>query len=444
MTPTGMTMFFVLAAAMLLAALSAVLRPLLRGGAHSGERAAKRAALAQARATGVLDEAEYAAKLAALERDARAAGTPAAPAPVALACVLAVAVVGLAVWLYAAVGTPQALDPLALQRPVDAAGAGTGGIAPEQAPALDEAIANLTAKLEQAPDDAQGWILLGRAQKAMQRFAESRDALAKALALAPDDLDVMVELAESRALASPEHRLDAESRTLIQHALEHDPQHERAQWLSGIVRLQDEQYAEAVAIWERLLSQLPPESEVAASVRGQIASARERGGLPPGAAVAAAPPPALTGPVTGALAAAPAATPTGAPSMAADAVADGAATAAGPRIEVEIDLAPNLKARLAPSDTLFVFARAPVGPRMPLAIQRLPVSSFPLRVTLDDSMGMMPALKLSQAEQVVVGARVSKTGNASPQPGDLEVISAPLVPATHQGVLKLVIASVVE
>ncbi|MEO6688877.1 MAG: hypothetical protein ABIS07_03580, partial [Dokdonella sp.] len=71
-------------------------------------------------------------------------------------------------------------------------------------------------------------------------------------------------------------------------------------------------------------------------------------------------------------------------------------------------------------------ARAASGPPMPLAIQRLKASQLPITVTLDDSMGMLPTMKLSMFPQVVIGARVSKSGNAMPQSGDLQALSAPL------------------
>jgi cytochrome c-type biogenesis protein CcmH len=119
------------------------------------------------------------------------------------------------------------------------------------------------------------------------------------------------------------------------------------------------------------------------------------------------------------------------------------ATTGAAKLVVEIDITPELKAQLGASDVLYVFARAPQGPKMPLAIQRLPVSGFPVTVTLDDSMGMMPSMKLSSVPEVVVGARVSKTGVANAQSGDFEIISAPVALASQNTPLKLTINSVV-
>jgi hypothetical protein len=102
------------------------------------------------------------------------------------------------------------------------------------------------------------------------------------------------------------------------------------------------------------------------------------------------------------------------------AAGDGMPAAVSAAIEVTVDLDPALAGRLADGDTLFVFARAAQGPRMPLAIVRQSAGQFPITVTLDDSQAMMPSLKLSNFSEISVGARVSRSGNATPQPGDLE------------------------
>jgi len=203
-----------------------------------------------------------------------------------------------------------------------------------------------------------------------------------------------------------------------------NPENQRGLWMLGIAEVQEGRHAEAIAVWERLLTQLPPGSDVASSVQEQIANARQAGGLPAPAATAQAPV---------ATAAAPTATP--APPAQAEVTSGG--------LTVAVDVAAELKDRIAPGDVLFVFARAPEGSKMPLAIQRLPATGFPMRLVLDDSMGMMPALKLSQAERVVVGARISKSGNAAPQSGDFEIISDPFALAEQALPVELVISRIV-
>lgn len=412
------TLFLLLAAAMLAGALALVLRPLLRRDAGDTDIARRLEALDRALADGVLDEAEFGHKRKALLAEQSAA--PAASRP-ALLPVLAMALLlplG-SVLVYLTIGTPQALDPAlsAVAASGEAPHAGGDGT-----PQMEQAIAGLEKRLEAEPDNVDGWMLLGRAYKTLQRFEPARDALKRAFDLKPNDPDVMVEYAEAIALADPERDIAGEPQALLEQAVSDNPKHERALWLLGIGAAQVGDYTGAIARWEALLPLLDAEDgEVRTQVEAQLAEARSRAGLP-AAAPAAAPAPA-------AATTAPAATP--------------AAATSGPRLTIEVDIAPELAARLAPTDVLYVFARAAEGPRMPLALQRLPGAKFPLTVTLDDSMAMMPSMTLSSAPTVVVGARVSKTGVANAQSGDLEIISAPLAPATQDGPLRLVINTVV-
>jgi cytochrome c-type biogenesis protein CcmH len=412
-----LTAFVVACALMLGIALALVLRPLLRATGDP-QLARKRAALEAAKAAGVIDADEYASKLGAL---GSAAATTPPRAPLALALGVAVVLAGGAMLVYRVVGEPRALDPQAhVRRDGGESHAG-------QAPSIDEAIAGLEQRLQGEPGDVEGWTLLGRAYKATQRFAEARGALDKARALAPQEPTLMVEYAEAIALANPERKFDGEARGLLEQALTIEPNHQRGLWLLGISEAQAQNYAAAVVAWEKLQPMLEPGSDVARSVATQIAEARQRAGVAlaeaPARRVGASAPPTATTTATG--------------------TAESATAADAPRLTVRIDIAPALKGRLAPSDVLYVFARLPQGPRMPLAIQRVPAPAFPLSVTLDDSMGMLPTLKLSSAEQVVVGARVSKTGNAQPQSGDFEVISAPLALKEQAAPIELVIDAIV-
>jgi cytochrome c-type biogenesis protein CcmH len=405
------TTFWMLAAGMIGAALALLLLPLLRGGGDP--RARKLAALDAALAAGVLDAAEHARK-----RKELTAGASAPPAAAArgLAVALALLVPFLAIVLYRVVGDPRAFDPAAIaaRDPAKAA----------DAPDMEKAVAGLAERLEQNPDDVDGWLLLGRAYKQMGRLPEAKAAFDRVRERLPNDPDVMVEYAETLALTSPERAIAGESRSLLERAAKANPQHQRALWLLGISDAQAGDYAGAIANWERLLPLLPADSEVAKSVLEQIADARREAGLPAPAAPA---PPTV-------VAQAPAAAP--APGTAPP-------SAPGASLTVKVDIAPALKARVSPGDVLFVFARLPQGPRMPLAIQRLTAASLPLTVTLDDSMGMLPSMKLSTAEQVVVGARVSKSGNAAPQSGDLEALSAPITVKTQTAPIELTISSAI-
>lgn len=403
-----MLLFSLCAALMLAAALAFVLPPLLRAPADPQQRA--RAALEAAHAAGVLDARELERKLAKLPN------TP-VPRPsraFALLCALVLALA--AVGLYRQLGEPRALDPtLRAAAPTPASSDSAGA-----APSMDQAVAGLAERLRQQPDDLDGWLLLGRAYKTMERFGPAREALANAIRLAPESADVMVEYAEALALDTPSRRIEGEARTLIDRALAAEPQHQRALWLLGIAKLQAGQPAEAVADWERLRALLSDEKAIA-SLQQQIDDARRSAGMPvetTTSTAAAATPPAT----------APA--------------ANTAAPTGGPQLTIQVDIAPELRSQVGASDVLFVFARAVEGPRMPLAIQRLPAGRLPTTVTLDDSSSMLPTLKLSSLTQVVVGARISKSGQATPQSGDLQVLSAP-VATTQRDPLQLTINEVV-
>jgi cytochrome c-type biogenesis protein CcmH len=424
--------FVSVAALMLAAALAFVLTPLLRGGSGVADPAAearrKLKALDHARTDGILSDAEYAAKRAAIGEamldiiDAK----PQRPVS-AFYAALAVALLlpAAAIVLYRQVGEPRALDPAALLTPVAQSPADHG-------PDMQAAIGKLADKLKQNPDDAQGWALLGRAYKAMQRFDEGRDALKHAHDLMPNDVDITVEYAEALALASPEHRIAGEPRELLDQALKADPQNQRGLWLSGIADSQAGNYDAAIATWNRLLPLLPKDSDVAASIQKQIAQAQAlRDGKPLPTDDDAAP----------------AQTVAAAPSTAA---ADANTTAAsratpdqGPQITVKVALDPKLAEKAAPGDVLFVFAKAASGPPMPLAIQRLTVAQLPASVTLSDGMGMLPNMKLSTFPQIIIGARISKSGQAIPQSGDLQALSAPIA-NTRREPVELTIDQVVR
>lgn len=407
-----MTAFVLLTALMLATALAFVLIPLLRGRetTHSaGDARRLLALLDESHKSGILSDAEYAAKRAELgERLLGALDAPAPPRrgyPVAIAIALLLPLA--AIVLYRLVGTPAALAP--------------GAQTAQQAPAdhgadMEQAIAKLADKLKQNPDDAEGWTLLGRAYEATQRFEQARDALKHAYDLAKGDPDVGVAYAEALALSSPTRRIEGEPRQILDAALKAAPDNQRGLWLLGISEYQAKQYDTAIATWKHLIAVLPKDSDIGPSVEQQIARAEaERDGKP---------------------------LPAEEPQEANAAPASASASESGAHLHVEVALDPKLAGRLAPGDVLFVYAKAASGPPMPLAIQRMDATQLPVTVTLTDGMGMLPSMKLSQFPQVVVGARVSKSGNAMPQSGDLQVLSKPIA-VTTTAPIKLTIDSVV-
>lgn len=422
----SMLWFWVLAGLMVATALALLLAPLL-GRAGDRAVAAKMAALRQAHATGVLSDDEYAAKLKSLAETSGTDARPRAPLPVVLGIALVVPL--LAVAIYLARGNPKAIDaPSASPEANTLANSPHAGDGSAAGPEMDKAVAGLAEKLKKNPDDLQGWLLLGRAYKNMQRFDDAKEALAHAMQLSPDNPEVMVDYAEALALTNPDHKIDGQARGLIDKVFKADPTNQRALWLIGIAEAQAEHYPQAVSAWESLLPQLPADSSIAQSVREQIVEARKRGGMPAASfAVAEAAPKAPE-----------AAMPTPAPAPMAS------PAGGGPSLVVKVDLAPELKSKVSPTDVLFVFARASEGPKMPLAIQRMTAADLPATVTLTDGMGMMPSMKLSSVDQVIVGARISKTGVATPSSGDLQVLSKPIATKSQTEPLLLTINEVVQ
>jgi cytochrome c-type biogenesis protein CcmH len=412
--------FALLAGLMLLAALAFVLLPLLR--ARGGTDALRRRALDDALAAGVITAEEHAHKLAALEQVAVNTAAPRTRSAFVSALFTLLLLPALAIGLYFKYGNVHALDPAAAAL---APNAGPG-------PDMDAAVKGLATKLAANPDDVEGWLLLGRAYKSMERFADARDAIKNAYERAEGNIDIQVDYAEALALAGEGRRIQGQARELLDAALKTDPGHQRALWLLGIAEYQQQNYAAAVEFWEKLRALLPPEADVRGSLETQIADARQRAGLPATASAAASVPAATASPAGSATAAA------------TSPVADtAAAPAAGDiQLHVEVTLDPKLRDKAPAGASVFVFARAASGPPMPLAVQRLTVNDLPAKVVLTEAMGMLPNMKLSQFPQVVVGARISASGNAKAQSGDLQTLSAPLDVKSKTPV-KLVIDSVV-
>jgi cytochrome c-type biogenesis protein CcmH len=268
---------------------------------------------------------------------------------------------------------------------------------------MDTMIQRLETRLEEQPDDVTGWLMLARSYSFSQRWNDAERAYGRARDLDPRNVDVLVEyagvlgrLANGVLAGSPAQ--------LIQEALQVQPRHLNALFLMGHVHFQAQRYNEALALWQQVAGELQPGSEDLGQLQGYIAEARNQLGLPPDTAMAAAPP-----------------TPAPAPGP-------------GKSIRVSVDLDPALASQVGPGDTLFVYARATEGPRMPLAISRGTVSDLPLTVTLDESMAMMPNMTLANFEQVTVEARISKSGSAMPQSGDIRGTRSPVQPGNGKTV----------
>jgi cytochrome c-type biogenesis protein CcmH len=330
-----------------------------------------------------------------------------------LASVLAVALLlpAAALGLYGLLGKPAALAPLAQQ----SAGAGNAPhtMSRDQ---MEEMVDSMAEKLKKAPNDAAGWHMLARSYVAIGRLPEAAQAYDRASTLAPKDPQVLADYADTLAMVNGRN-LEGRPTELVVAALKIDPAHPKALSLAGTAAFNRGEFAAAAATWERLLATLPRDSDQSRSVSASIAQAQ--------AAATKVPQPGVAGarPEVGAGAAAPVAT--------------------GPRdIEGRVTIADALKPRLAPGTTLFVFARAVDGLRAPLAIVKVAAGQFPYEFKLDDSLAMAPQFKLSGQTSVVLGARISRTGNATPQSGDLMGTLGPVKVGSRD--IKLVIDKVVE
>ncbi len=257
---------------------------------------------------------------------------------------------------------------------------------------IEQMVTKLSARLQREPGDVDGWVLLARSYVVLQRYEEAARAYARAYQLRGDDPQLLADYAEVVAMANG-NRLDGQPTTLAMRALALQPNNPKALWIAGVAALQRGEREVGLAYLQRLQMQLPADSEAVRVVENFLAQV---GGVPPASGTAKPTEPTA---------------PTAPPRTAA---------AVNGRLEVNVTLDPALAARAAPEDTVFIFAQAAQGPAMPLAIVRSRVQALPTTVTLDDSMAMTPAMKLSQFKEVAVGARISKSGDATPQSGDLE------------------------
>jgi cytochrome c-type biogenesis protein CcmH len=331
---------------------------------------------------------ELAARLLEDTTDASAAPALAAKPAGPLLIGLAVSLVAFAAAWYALAGSwrTQALLDLAKTNPELA-----------QARAVDLAIERLRERVAGAPGDADAWLALGRSYGERGNFADAAQAIGRASELkASQDPDVLVEHGEALALVQNRSLAGAPAEKFAQ-ALALAPEHPRALWFAGIAAFQAGNPPDAIKYWERLLAQELPE-DTRTTLEHSLAMLRERAGLP--AAPPSARPPAEA-----------AARPAPAPPVA----------AAGPvALRISVSLAPGLAGAVGSSDALFVFAQDAAGPPMPLAVQRLSAGQLPAEVTLDDGDSMTPERTLSSASRWRLVARISRTGNAAAQPGDLE------------------------
>lgn len=439
-----MTLFWAYAALLAGVALAFLVTPLMRGRARAGapvSRAASNltvfrdqlAELDADVAAGTIGREQWeaargdlqrgllegvgapAASAAAPAKRSKAAAIAAAPAKRSKAAAIAIGIALplVSVLMYLGLGSPQGLDP----RQESTAQGASHELTQEQ---IESMVARLAKRLESNPDDGEGWFMLARTYSSLGRFAEAAGAYSRAEAKFPKNAQLLADYADSLAMAQGQS-LQGRPEALVRRALQADGNNLKALALAGTVEFEKRDFAKAIEYWRRMLPLLPPDSEMVDSVRASIKEAEDKlGGAPK--SLAAVTPDRQGG---------------ASKSSTATTAAVKAASLSG-----TIKLAPALAARAAPEDVVFVLARPAQGSRMPLAAVRVKVKDLPLAFSFDDSMAMNPSAKLSDFAEVVVAARVSKSGNVVPQGGDLEGVSKPVRPGTAGMVVE--IANVVQ
>jgi cytochrome c-type biogenesis protein CcmH len=318
--------------------------------------------------------------------------------------------------VYLEIGSPQLIDP-------QAHGPATVGHgADSELPPMSDLAAQLRQRMEANPDNAEGWFLLGRTYMRLQQYADAVYAFERVVKLLPDEAAGLLSLADAMAMRDG-RQVGARAVELLEKALSIEPDSVTALWLLGNAAMDRGDTATALGYWQRAYPLLTEEPAMQADLGQMIAQA---GGEPPLA-------PAALPPIMSA-----ANTTEPPPATAGGEGQEGAA------IVVEVALAPALMEQVAATDTLFVLARAASGPPMPLAVARHQVAELPLRVTLTDAMAMMPAMKLSSFDQVRVTAKISKSGRAGAEPGDLTAPDVLVDSANPPESVRILIDQVVE
>ncbi len=419
-----MMLFWTITVAMILAALALLAPSLLRNRqSDSLDRDRQNVVIARERlaeleterSQGILDQAQFEKSKGELElsllqdldqkHDESVHSGSAASGRLALG-IVAVFVPALTLGLYSYLGTPSLVGP---RNPALTATHETG----KELPTVEQMMGALTDRLKQNPDDTEGWYLLGRTNMALKDYVGAAAAFEKVHQLVGEEPSVL--LAWADAVAMKENgNMRGKPTELIRRAVKLAPDNTTALWLAGMVEEQADNYELAISYWERLAPQVQDDSQASARIATLISKARERLG--------ATAQPAVVAP------------------QSAGSGEKSAATGKG--VSVRVSMSPELSGKVGPDEALFIYARALQGPKMPLAAARKKVRDLPITLLLDDVGAMMPAMKISNFEQVVVGARVSRSGGAIARSGDLKGEVSP-VDVGMDAVIEIVIDTIV-
>ena len=335
---------------------------------------------------------------------------------IATITVLMLAIPLMAVSLYLWIGNTKGLTP----QPISEQQSPMSGSESESESGhqnFSSVLDSLIARLREQPNDVEGWIMLGRTYAIMQRFNEAKIAYEQVIALSPESPELLVDYADIVAMTNG-GSLQGEPMELVNKALSLSPKNPKALALAGTAAFEQKNFKQAASYWEKLLVQIPPESKLAQSVKESITEAKSlasgKGSTMAGMQNQAAtsnqnsPPPASQ-------------------AITASPNADSAG-ATGATLTGTVTLSATLAGKVSPDDTLFIFARATDGPPMPRAISVKKVRDLPASFLLTDGMGARPDLKISNVPQLIISARITKSGKAMPESGDLQGFSQKVKP----------------
>jgi len=317
-----------------------------------------------------------------------------------------------AISLYLVIGDTRGLLPQAQLANATQQMNRDGGGAPAGHDNFSSVLENLITRLNNNPEDIEGWIMLGRTYAIMGRYAEAGNTYAKLVELIPDSPQILSDYADVLAMKN-QGNLSGKPTELIHEALRIDPKYPKALALAGSAEFEQERYAQAAEYWEKLLEGIPGDSPLAQSVKESIAEAKllASGGKP------AAPEQSVKVAESKQEAS---------PQSVEKAVSSDSPAATSLSVSGQVTISSDLATKVSANDTLFIYARAKSGPKMPLAILRLKASDLPATFTLTDDMAMTPTMKMSSFPEVVIEARVSKSGQAFTASGDLQGFSEPV------------------
>jgi len=244
---------------------------------------------------------------------------------------------------------------------------------------VEKMVGEFAAKMEKDPTNLKGWAMLARSYRILGRNEDAAKAYERAGSFVNSDPQLLADYADVLA-SNANGNFAGKPLQLINQALKLDPNNLMALWLSGTASYNAGNYKLAVQSWERLAQQLPPDTDEARAIKGSITEARSKAGLS-----APAPKPVAS---------------------------------SGKEISGKIEISTELKSNIKSGDIVMVIARKP-GERMPVAVLKAPATDFPMRFTLNDALAMNPSAPLSQLSEASIEVRISKTGMAKPEAGDL-------------------------